>query len=84
MAPYINLAGGYLTNGSEQSTSQCDFCPLASTNSFLSQVSITYDTRWRDFGLLWVYIGVNVALAIFLYWLARVPKTFSWRKKKVE
>lgn len=84
VAPYIKSAGGYLANGSGQSTSQCAFCPLDSTNTFLAQVASSYSTRWRDFGLLWVFIGFNVILAIFFYWLARVPKNFSWRKKKIE
>ena len=84
MAPYMRLAGGYLTPGSAESTTSCGFCSLDSTNTFLSLVSSSYSTRWRDFGLVWVYIVFNVFLALLSYWLFRVPKNLSWRKKKVE
>jgi flagellar biosynthesis/type III secretory pathway M-ring protein FliF/YscJ len=30
--------------------------------------------RWRNFGLLWVYVVFNIFAAVFFYWLARVPK----------
>lgn len=70
MAPYISFAGGYLQDKS--ATDMCSFCLLDNTNTFLSAFSISYANRWRDFGLLFVYIIFNVAAAIGLYWLARV------------
>ncbi|KUJ09554.1 putative ABC transporter [Mollisia scopiformis] len=72
LSSYLETAGGYLANPS--ATSDCSYCPLKDTNAFLSLLSSSYDTRWRDFGLLWVYVVVNIALAMFWYWLARVPK----------
>lgn len=47
---------------------------MKDTNAFLKLLSSSYDTRWRDFGILWVYVVANIALAMFWYWLARVPK----------
>jgi ATP-binding cassette, subfamily G (WHITE), member 2, PDR len=32
------------------------------------------EDRWRNFGILWVYIIFNICGALFLYWLTRVPK----------
>lgn len=72
MQQYMSLAGGYLRD--EQATDQCHFCQLDNTNQFLTRINADWDTRWRDFGLLWVYIVFNVAAAVFLYWLCRVPK----------
>ena len=72
MANYINTAGGYLVNPND--TSNCGYCTVAYTNVFVSQVSSSYSTRWLDFGLLWVYILFNIAGAVFIYWIARVPK----------
>ncbi|OCF39347.1 ATP-binding cassette transporter [Kwoniella heveanensis CBS 569] len=72
MADYIGVAGGYLLDPSAQSG--CQFCALESTNTFLESFNIKYSNKWRDFGLMWVYIIVNVIAAIGLYWLARVPK----------
>jgi len=77
MTPYISTAGGYLANGA--ATSDCSFCPASSTNSYLTQLSSSYDKRWRNFGILWVFIIFNVFGALFLYWWARVP-----RKQKVQ
>lgn len=81
LTPYMTFAGGYLTDGSNSSTTQCQFCPLDSTNTFLSAVGIEYSNRWRDFGILWVFILFNFAAALGLYWLARVPKAPKTEKE---
>ena len=72
LATYIAEAGGYLTNGN--ATSDCSYCALSETNEFLESVYAFYDTRWRNFGFMFAYIIFNIFGAIFLYWLARVPK----------
>lgn len=74
MQPFIDAAGGYLEQSTLQSTTECSFCMLGDTNVFLSQVASNPDNMWRDFGLMWVYIAVNIAGAVFFYWLGRVPK----------
>ncbi|KAJ7657217.1 ABC-2 type transporter-domain-containing protein [Mycena polygramma] len=71
-APYMQLAGGAVTN--PNATSGCQFCSIADTNVFLAGIGISYDERWRNYGLLWVYIGVNALGTLFFYWLSRVPK----------
>jgi ATP-binding cassette, subfamily G (WHITE), member 2, PDR len=80
LSPYIELAGGYLVN--PEATSSCEYCPISNTNAFLRLVSSNYDERWRDFGILWVYVVVNVVMALFFYWLVRVPK--KSKKAKIE
>lgn len=81
MESYIDQVGGKLQV--EQATDKCNFCPISSTNVFLSAVNIDYADRWRNFGLLWVYIFFNMAAALFVYWLARMPKkTFKKKEKK--
>ncbi|OLN81710.1 ABC transporter CDR4-like protein 1 [Colletotrichum chlorophyti] len=77
MQGYMAQMGGYLEN--PESTTECSFCPLADTNAFLTSISSNFDNRWRDFGIGMVYIVVNIAAALFLYWLVRMPKG----KKKV-
>ncbi|KAI1635230.1 ABC-2 type transporter-domain-containing protein [Biscogniauxia mediterranea] len=59
-------------------TSNCQFCSLASTDTFLASVDIYFSDRWRNLGLIWVYIIFNIGAAFFLYWLARVPKKTSF------
>jgi len=77
-----SIGGGYVAN--ENATADCQFCSASSTNSFLSSISVSYSTRWRDFGILNAYIVFNVAAALFLYWLVRVPKKAKAKKEKKE
>ena len=71
--PYAQATGGYLTN--PDATSNCSYCSISSTDQFLEQFDYSFTHRWRDFGLIWVYIVVHVVAAIFLYWLVRVVST---------
>ncbi|KAK7421617.1 hypothetical protein QQX98_002084 [Neonectria punicea] len=77
--PFIEFAGGRLLNPS--STGSCAYCALGSTEEFLSRFDISYDDRWRDFGLLWVYVLFNIGGALGLYWLFRVPKGKGVRRQ---
>ncbi len=78
MEPYISAFGGYLQENTLNSTPKCKFCSYLETNSVLARMSVYYSNRWRDFGILWAYVLFNICAALFLYWLARVP-----RKQKV-
>ncbi|KAJ4009678.1 Multidrug resistance protein [Fusarium irregulare] len=81
MGDYIQQMGGYLVDN--DATSNCQFCSIAKTNTYLAGVNIDYADRWRNFGLIWVYIIFNMAAALFIYWLARMPKkTFKKAKKE--
>ncbi|TKA74913.1 hypothetical protein B0A55_03757 [Friedmanniomyces simplex] len=73
MAPYLTTAPGTLQNPT--ATSDCEYCSLRSANQFLSGINVSWSDRWRDFGLMWVYVGFNVMGAIFLYWFFRVRKS---------
>ncbi|KAE9568421.1 ZEB2-regulated ABC transporter 1 [Colletotrichum fructicola] len=83
METYMQVAGGRVYN--PESTDTCQFCSLANTDMFLAMTSASYDERWRNYGLMFVYIVFNLFAALGLYWLARVPKKFSlsqlWKKK---
>jgi ABC-type multidrug transport system permease subunit len=70
MQTYISTAGGYLSN--PNATSDCSFCAMSSTNTFLASFDIYYKDRYRAFGLMWVYILFNAAAGVALYWLVRV------------
>jgi len=82
MQPYIMGAGGYLQN--PDAMSNCSFCTISSTNTFLESINSSYSTAWRNFGIMWAYVGFNVVMALFLYWLARVPDKFGKKKGKEE
>ncbi|KAF2494935.1 ATP binding cassette transporter [Lophium mytilinum] len=72
METYMASFGGKLED--PNATTDCGFCAITSTNQYLAQVSSKYSTRWRDFGIMWVFIVFNVFAAIALYWVVRVPK----------
>jgi hypothetical protein len=71
MEPWVKFAGGYLK---DNNTSDCEFCSVSDTNTFLAGVSANYSDRWRNFGIMFIYIFFNIFAACFLYWLVRVPK----------
>lgn len=77
MQDYISSHGGYVNN--PNATRDCEFCSASDTNVYLAQVSSSYANRWRNFGIMWAFVIFNVLAALFLYWLARVP-----RKQKVQ
>lgn len=33
--------------------------------------------RWRDFGLLWIFVIFNAAAAVTIYYVARVVRLFA-------
>lgn len=78
MDTYISGHGGYLSNPS--ATEGCSYCQIKDTNMFLAGVGTNISDSWRNFGLMWVYIFFNLAAALFLYWLGRVPK--DWGRGK--
>lgn len=82
MGDFMRSAGGYLLD--EGARDQCEYCKLSSTDDYLATVDIYYEDRWRNFGLLWVYVGVNIVGALAVYWLFRVPKTPRIKKGEMQ
>ncbi|KAJ6058241.1 uncharacterized protein N7446_007824 [Penicillium canescens] len=76
---YINAAGGYLQD--PDATDLCTYCTIKQTNIYLAGVNAFYSQRWRNFGIFIVFIVVNIFGALFMYWLARVPKKSLFGKK---
>lgn len=80
MQAYIDAKGGYLLDPA--STTNCTFCTVRDTNVFLAGVSSSYSHRWRNFGIMWVYVIFNVFAALGLYWYIRMPKGAKKADKK--
>jgi ATP-binding cassette, subfamily G (WHITE), member 2, PDR len=71
LADYIRSgAPGQLLDPS--ATSGCRYCPLSSSDQFLAGVKISYNDRWFNFGIGWVYVVFNIAAAVLLYYMFRV------------
>ncbi|KAI9054497.1 hypothetical protein LZ554_001655 [Drepanopeziza brunnea f. sp. 'monogermtubi'] len=77
---YTMMAGGYLQN--PDAMTDCSFCPIKNTNVFLEYMSAKYEDRWRNLGIMWLFIVFNCFGAVGLYWLARVPKKSKKSKQK--
>lgn len=69
---YLTNFRGFIENPGDRA--QCKICPESDTNSYLAMLNSDYSHRWRNFGIMWGFISFNVCAALFLYWLARVPK----------
>ncbi|KAJ5917297.1 ABC multidrug transporter C [Penicillium verhagenii] len=72
LSSYRDTYGGYIQN--PNATSDCAFCTIDTTDTYLAAVGSSYSDAWRNFGLMWVYIIFNICMAVFIYWVARVPK----------
>lgn len=72
LQPYMISVRNTLLNAN--ATTQCEVCPVARTDDLLAQLGIHYDDRWRNFGITLAYSVFNIAGAMVLYWLVRVPK----------
>jgi ABC-type multidrug transport system permease subunit len=71
---YLSDVGGYVTNPQAGNGAACEYCTISDTNTFLEGMSMSFDHRWRNFGIMWGYCIFNIAAALGIYWLARVPK----------
>lgn len=78
LSSYMAQAGGYLANSD---SSDCQYCAMSETNTFLAGINVSFSHRWRDFGFMWAYCIFNVVAALLLYWLVRVPKNKKLKKE---
>jgi ATP-binding cassette subfamily G (WHITE) protein 2 (PDR) len=80
LAPYLELAPGQLQNPAD--TSDCRYCQLSVADEFLAGSNITWDDRWRNFGIVWAYFFFNIAISVLTYYLFRVHKWNSGKTGK--
>lgn len=79
MVEHIQRFGGRVLD--ESATGNCEYCTFSTTDAYLGMVEIYYDERWRNLGFQFGYILFNIAAAMVIYWLARVPKSKMWFQK---
>ncbi|TID20420.1 hypothetical protein CANINC_003604, partial [Pichia inconspicua] len=70
-SPYQQDYGGYLVDSRD---GLCGYCPISDTNSYLVDLKVNYNDRWRDWGIFMSYIGINLIFMYALYYIMRVPK----------
>ncbi|CAH6723460.1 pleiotropic ABC efflux transporter of multiple drugs Cdr1p [[Candida] jaroonii] len=76
---YMSMAGGNLLN--PDATSDCSYCAIGDTNTFLASINSYFSERWRNFGIFIAFIFFNMIATVFFFWLARVPKGNREKKK---
>ncbi|KAL4982994.1 ABC-2 type transporter-domain-containing protein [Aspergillus falconensis] len=79
MERYVDGVGGRVLNPS--ATAGCEYCSLTVADEYLAGSRIYWGDRWRNFGLIWVYIGFNIFVATVVYYLFRVRRWNGGRKK---
>jgi ATP-binding cassette subfamily G (WHITE) protein 2 (PDR) len=72
LASYLTTAPGTLQNPND--TAGCQYCSLSNGDQFLAGSNIYYSERWRNYGIVWVYVIFNIAAATLLYYIFRVKK----------
>lgn len=72
LAPYLAVAPGTLQNPND--TTNCRYCSLSTADQFLAGSNIYWGERWRNFGIVWAYVGFNIFVATMLYYTFRVKK----------
>ncbi|KAI0943006.1 hypothetical protein AcW1_002753 [Taiwanofungus camphoratus] len=74
LGPFIQTAGGYLTNGND--TSNCKYCEFSTTDGFLElSFNIYYSNHWRDLGIFFAFIVFNTVCIYVMTYLFRIR---SW------
>ncbi|ORY35845.1 ABC-2 type transporter-domain-containing protein [Naematelia encephala] len=57
---FADAIGGYLNNPNDTGT--CEFCQYKLGDNFYNGLEISYDNRWRDFGIFVAYCVFNIAV----------------------
>ncbi|GAA5839263.1 hypothetical protein JCM11251_006022 [Rhodosporidiobolus azoricus] len=74
LGQYTSRAGGYaevLNDGT------CGFCQVSSGDLYLGQLNMSFSHRWRNYGILWGFIVLNIAAVFLGFYLYSV---FDWSK----
>eukprot|EP01119_Soliformovum_irregulare_P011474 TRINITY_DN2879_c0_g1_i1.p1 TRINITY_DN2879_c0_g1~~TRINITY_DN2879_c0_g1_i1.p1 ORF type:complete len:1443 (-),score=460.96 TRINITY_DN2879_c0_g1_i1:56-4384(-) len=69
---FLNAAPGYLEN--PNATSLCEYCPYKAGSEYYEQNEWSYDSRWRNLGILIGYWVFNVVVSSALIYLFRKGK----------
>ncbi|KAK9453376.1 P-loop containing nucleoside triphosphate hydrolase protein [Dipodascopsis uninucleata] len=75
---YIQDNGGYLNN--PNATEGCQYCQYTLQSQPMEAVNIKWSYRWRNFGLMFAYIGFNFAAMLICYYYMRVK---VWSLKSI-
>ncbi|KAG0701458.1 ABC-2 type transporter-domain-containing protein [Suillus ampliporus] len=84
MGPFMEFAGGYLTN--PNTTEGCQYCPYTTANQYMySRFNIQYSDHWRNLGIVFGFVAFNIiAIFWFTYFMRiRTVSVFASLKQKL-
>ncbi|QRW00881.1 ABC-2 type transporter [Ceratobasidium sp. AG-Ba] len=70
---FVNATVGYLDNPS--ATSDCRYCPYSYGDDFYKSLNISFDTRWRDLGIMIAFTVFNTIVTLI------ASKAFKFSKR---
>lgn len=71
MGPFIDFAGGYLTNTG--ATEGCQYCPYKTADQYMySRFNITYSDHWRNLGIIFAFVAFNIIAVFWLTYFMRI------------
>lgn len=78
MAPFLTYGPGALYNPS--ATKDCQYCRYSAGDQYLKLLDMSWNDKWRNFGLMWVYCVFNVGAMVVVVGGPRVLRT--WRRRR--
>ncbi|KAG0701470.1 ABC-2 type transporter-domain-containing protein [Suillus ampliporus] len=84
MGPFMEFAGGYLTN--PDASEGCQYCPYETADDYMYSIfSIKYSYHWRNIGIVFGYVLFNIfAMFWFTYFMRiRTVSVFTCLKQKL-
>ncbi|KAL7268661.1 hypothetical protein RUND412_008706 [Rhizina undulata] len=64
-------------------TADCQYCRYSKGDEYLKGVNMSWDTRWRNSGFLWVYVLFNASMVFLAFYLTKVATMKSGKKPKI-
>ncbi|KAG1748265.1 ABC-2 type transporter-domain-containing protein [Suillus paluster] len=82
MGPFMEFAGGYLTDA--EAAGGCQYCPYKTADQYMdSKFNIQYSNHWRNLGIVFGFVAFNIiAIFWFTYFMRiRTVSVFASLKK---
>lgn len=74
----LDYAGAFIKHAgaiyNPNATTACQYCRYSIGDQYLATVNMSYADRWRNLGLLCVYIIFNATMVFVAFWLTKVVR----------
>jgi len=72
IAPFLAHGPGTIYNPS--ATENCEYCRYDQGDEYLGTLNVGWHGRWRDYGVMWVYVMFNIGVLLVVTGLPRLIK----------